>query len=206
MVLELLFNLRSKRVSAFYKFMFLLPSIVPGIVGVMVWTKVIFLPASGTRIGVANALMRLLGLKELDWYYSVDTVILTYILTGAPWLGGPGVLICLAALQEINSEVIDASQIDGVGKLKRVFYIDIPLIKPNLKYFIVTGVIGGIQNYSLQLILGTDLAMVPGYYIYSWGVANSEYGYACSLGVLMFVIILTLTRVLNRFMRTEDVR
>lgn len=201
---ELVFHLRSKRASAFFRFMFLLPSIVPGVVGILVWTKVIFLPVSGMREGVANALLRLFGHSGLDWYYAPETVKLTYILTGFPWVGGTGFLICLAALQGINSEVIDAAQIDGVGSFQRVFYIDIPLMKPQLKYFIVTGTIAGLQNYGMQLILMSENAMVPGYYIYTRGVTESQYGYACALGVIIFAIILSLTLLTNRFIRTED--
>ncbi|MBE5739659.1 MAG: sugar ABC transporter permease [Clostridiales bacterium] len=201
---ELMFALKMEKLSAFYRFMFLLPSIVPGVVGTLVWSKVIFLPASGVRTGVANAILGLFGIEGLDWYYSAETVKLTYILTGFPWMGGTGFLICLAALQGINSEVIDASKIDGFGIMQRVFHIDIPLIKPQLKYFVVTGIIAGIQNYGMQVILATDNAMVPGYYIYLTGVSYSEYGYACALGVIIFIIILTLTLTTNKLIKTEE--
>ena len=201
---EMLFNLKSEKLAAALRYLFMLISIVPGVVSILVWEKIIFLPESSSLQGVANALLHLVGLPGSEWYGGSDTIKLSIILTGFPFMGGTSFLIYLAGLQNINESVIEASKLDGLSSWKRIWYIDMPLMRGQLKYFVVTGVIGGIQNYNMQLILQNgNAAMVPGYYIYTTGIGHSELGYACSLGMIMFVIILALTIINNVFIKSK---
>lgn len=67
-------------------------------------------------------------------------------------VGGPSLLIYLAGLQNINGEMVEAARLDGITVPQRVFYIDLPCILGQLKYFLVTGIIGGFQAFTWQLI------------------------------------------------------
>jgi ABC-type sugar transport system permease subunit len=202
---EMLFNMKNERVSACFRYLFMLSSIVPGVVSILVWEKIIFLPESSSLVGVANSLLHLVGLKGSEWYSSSSTIKLSIILTGFPFMGGTSFLIYLAGLQGINPEVIEASKLDGLSSWGRVLYIDLPLMKGQIKYFALTGVIGGLQNYNMQLILQNgSAASVPGYYIYKYGIEYSEMGYACALGMIMFVIILAITILNNILIKTKE--
>lgn len=202
---EMLYNMKNEKLAAFFRYAFMLISIVPGVVSILVWEKIIFLPASSSLQGVANAILELFGLKGLEWYASTDTIKLSIILTGFPFMGGTSFLIYLAGLQGINVSVVEASRLDGLSSFKRIIYIDLPLMKGQIKYFLLTGVIGGLQNYNMQLILQNgNAASVPGYYIYKMGIEYSEMGYACAMGMVMFIVILALTLVNNLLLKNKE--
>ena len=145
---ELMYNLRSKMMSA-YRFLFVLPAMIPGIIVLLLWQKLIF---SGSSSGLANTLLSWFGQKPLEWFASKDVgvVFLSIFLYGFPWVGGTSFLIYLAGLNGIDHSLIEASKIDGLSFWGRVFLIDLPLISGQLKYFLVMGFIGGLQNYSMR--------------------------------------------------------
>ena len=218
---ELMYNLRSKLVTV-YRFLFVLPAMIPGIVVMLLWNQLIL---HGSEASVMNKIIGLFGANPIEWLKSDDTVIvfISIFIYGFPWMGGTSFLIYLAGLNSIDESVIEASRLDGLGAWGRVFWIDFPLLKGQLKYFLVMGFIGGLQNYSMQFaitdgypgkVMGdTSLrtgTMVPGYYIFKL-INNSgihaeygAYGYACAIGVVMFVIIMAITVINNKLVKTED--
>ncbi len=203
---ELLFNLKSTKASNALRFLFILPILVPGLVSMLMWTKVIFSPAPS---GLMNTIFRWFGIPNSSWYYSEKTVLISIIFTGFPWVAGTSFLIYLAGLQSIPESVFEAAELDGITIWKRLIYIDLPMIRSQIKYFVVLGIIGGIQNYSMQFAVikpGPDNpAMVPGYYMYVSAFSYSEYGYACAIGLFLFIIILVVTIINNKFMKTTEV-
>ncbi len=213
---ELMYNLKS-RMMPIYRFLFVLPAMIPGIIVLLLWQKLVF---SGSSTGLANTIISLFGAKPLEWFASKETwvVFLSIFLYGFPWVGGTSFLIYLAGLNAIDHSVIEASQLDGLSFWGRVFRIDLPLISGQLKYFLVMGFIGGLQNYSMQyaitnggpgevidsMLSGT---MVPGYYIYRLITGSSKegaYGYACAMGVVMFVIIMIVTIINNKLIKSKE--
>ena len=172
-----------------------------------------------------NKIIGLFGANPIEWLESNDTVVvfISIFIYGFPWMGGTSFLIYLAGLNGIDESVIEASRLDGLGAWGRVWWIDLPLLKGQIKYFLVMGFIGGLQNYSMQFAItmggpGTFIeetglrtgTMVPGYYIYqlinntSIHAEYGAYGYACAIGVIMFVIIMAVTIVNNKLVKTED--
>ena len=213
---ELMYNLRSKMMPA-YRFMFVLPAMIPGIIVLLLWQKLIF---SGSSAGFANTILSWFGGKPLEWFASKETwvVFLSIFLYGFPWVGGTSFLIYLAGLNAIDHSIIGASQIDGLSFWGRVFKIDLPLISGQLRYFLIMGFIGGLQNYSMQYaitnggpgeVIGSMQSgtMVPGYYIFRLITGSSKegaYGYACAMGVVMFLIIMVITIVNNKLIKSKE--
>lgn len=213
---EMMYNLRSKMMPA-YRFLFVLPAMIPGIIVLLLWQKLIF---SGSSAGFANTILSWFGGESLEWFASKDTwvVFLSIFLYGFPWVGGTSFLIYLAGLNAINRSIIDASQIDGLSFWGRVFKIDLPLISGQLRYFLIMGFIGGLQNYSMQYaitnggpgeVIGSMQSgtMVPGYYIFRLITGSSKegaYGYACAMGVVMFVIIMLITIFNNKLVKSKE--
>ncbi len=213
---EMMYNLRSRMMSA-YRFLFVLPAMIPGIIVLLLWEKLVF---SGSSGGLANTILSWFGADSLEWFKSKETwvVFLSIFLYGFPWVGGTSFLIYLAGLNSIDPSVIGASQIDGLSFWGRVFKIDLPLISGQLKYFLVMGFIGGLQNYSMQYTITNggpgevidsmqSGTMVPGYYIYRLITGSSKesaYGYACAMGVVMFIIIMIITIVNNKLVKSKE--
>ena len=215
---EMLYNYASEKLASKMRFGFLLICAVPSVVSLLVWSKVIFLPTGGSATGVMNGLLGLFGASGTDWYLSNDPNIvrLAIVFTGFPFMGGTSFLIYYAGLQGINAEVIEASKLDGLGSFMRVFRLDFPYLRGTIKYFLVTGLIGGLQNYNIQVVLelSNEAAMVPGYYIYLTGLSSSfrndeidvlgGMGYACAMGMIMFLITLVLTILQNVFFKSKE--
>lgn len=189
---ELLFNIKFKKASAFLRVLFILPVLVPGVVIYLVWENIIF-----SSSGFVNQILLSIGKEPIAWYFENPYNFIAIILTNFPWVGGTSFLIYLAGLQNINKSVFEATRLDGITGLRRVFRIDLPLIKGQLKYFLIMGVIGGLQNFDIQLIITgsgpgtTNGVNVPGYYIFqlAWsGEYDVRYGYASTIGVIIFII------------------
>lgn len=196
---ELIHNLKKKRVASFYRFVFILPALVPGIVIMLLWTKIVFNPSES---GLMNTILSFFDIDALGWYYDEKISLLSMILTGFPWMGGTSFLIYLAGLNNISEEVYEAAALDGASIFKRILYIDLPLIKSQIKYFVVLGVIGGMQSFDMQLMFTSGgpnySTTVPGYYMYETAFFGGDFGYASSIGLVLFVVTLIITIINNR--------
>lgn len=210
---ELLFNMHSKKLSAFYRVLFIIPILVPSIVVLLIWKYVVF----GNN-GFMNSLLIAFDKDPSLWYWSNVGFEAKFaiIFTNFPWVAGTSFLIYLAGLQNIPKSVMEASLLDNCSVWKRIRKIDLPLIVPQLKYFLVMGVIGGLQNFDLQLIVvgaETDATIVPGLYIYdrafglgfTEGLAKSRFGYASAVGMILLVVTMGLT-ILNMRLNTDKTK
>lgn len=205
---ELLFNLKFGKLEKVYRYLFLLPALVPGMVSVLLWKNVIL---SGSEEGLFNSILALFGAKPSGWYFDKSRVILSMVLTSFPWVGGISFLIYLSGLQAIPESVYEAAELDGLSAFGRVLKIDLPLLVGQIKYFIIIGIINGVQVYDLQLIMAMSpvdpASTVPGYILYHYTFSSPKYGYAASIGVVLFVITLVLSTISNKIsdkMRAEN--
>ena len=205
---ELIFGVRSKRWQYNYRVMVLLPMVAPGLVYTLLWQK-IYDPQSG----LLSTILRGLGLigqdQIVNWLGDPKLVIPALIFMGFPWIGGTAVLIYMSGLMNISGEVIEASILDGCTPMQRIRHIDLPLLIGQIKYFLVFGLIGGIQDYNSQLVLTQGgpgyTTYVPGYYMYIKAFGASRMGYASAVGEVMFVVIFGLTILIMRYKKKEEV-
>ncbi len=200
---ELIFNTRSARMQSFYRVAVLLPMVAPGVVGMLIWQN-IFEPTGG----LFAQLMQLLGILQpgevVDFLKDSDWVIPSVIILGFPWVNGTSILIYISGLTAVSGEVLEASELDGCGTFRRIFAIDIPLILGQIRYFFIFGLIGLLQDYGIQIVLtnggpGYD-TYVPGWYMYKMAFTSGRYGYACAIGTVLFVAILSISLVAFKLM------
>lgn len=216
-------RLYSARSQYLYRVMVVLPMVVPMLVVLLVWR--FFLDPN---IGVLNDLLNATGFKgvliwldglfgwglfsaerPIGWLSQPQLIVPSLILWGFPWISSIGVLLYLAGLQAIGSEVYEAARIDGAGSWRQLIHIELPLILTQIRLTLVLLIIGTLQSFGLQLVLLDEnggpggAGMVPGLWMYNRAFANSEFGYACALGLFLFVAILLLTYVNNRMVRSD---
>src|SRR5207247_10462116 len=126
-------------------------------------------------------------------------------LMGFPWLGGFPRLIYSAGLQNIPPNVFDSARIDGATGLGRFRRIDLPLLMGQIKLLLVLGFIGGLQGFQTQLLLTNGgpayATMVPGMHMYQNAITFDRMGYACAIGVALFLVILAITN-----LNVKDIR
>lgn len=205
---ELIFCVRNKKMQSAYRISVLLPIVAPGVVGTLIW-KNIFDPNGGLLTTILRALQILEEGQVIDWLGSVKTVIPSIIFMGFPWIGGTSVLIYTSGLMSISGEVIESSRLDGCSTLKRIFKIDLPLISGQIRYFLIFGIIGGLQDYSVQIVLTQGrpgyATYVPGYYMYLQAFTAGNMGYACAIGTMIFVIIAVISALTFKMTHSSEV-
>lgn len=206
---ELIFNLRNSNSQKIYRTMILLPMVAPGVVGTLIW-KFIYNPTEGLLTAILRALHIMSEEQIIDWLGEFSTVIPSLIFMGFPWVGGTSVLIYTSGLVSISEDVIEASKLDGCSTFKRVFLIDIPNLTGQIRYFLIFGIIGGLQSFGTQVVLthgGPGYAtMVPGYYMYKQAFSAGNMGYACAIGVIMFMVIATITALTYKLLHPEGIQ
>lgn len=200
---ELIFNLQSLRAKYWYRVLLVIPIVVPGTVMMLMW-KFIYDPT----VGFLNAILAFFGLPGQTWLQDPDQALYSMMFMGFPFVSGITVLIFLAGLNNMGKEVIEASRIDGASFLQRLLYIDVPLAMGQVKLILILSVIASLNGFGVQLIL-TDggpgySTMVPAMHMYHQGFAFGRLGYACAIGVALFLVILSLTY-LNMKIREHDV-
>ena len=210
---ELLFNLKYKKLGGIFRVLFILPILVPGLVIMLIWKYLIF---GGD--GLMNQLGINFGVNNPLWYWDTNNDFIAkfaIIMTNFPWVGGTSFLIYLAGFQSISKSVMEAGKLDNCSVWKRITRIDLPLIAPTLKYFLVMGVIGGFQNFDLQLIvvgMETKPTATLGMYLYdrAFGVGyvdntriiTQRFGYASAVGMIILALTIVLS-IFNMSLNTE---
>ena len=216
-------RLESDRWQYLYRVLFVVPMIVPAMVGLLVW-KSFFDPTQGilNRILIGSGFLDVLvwidGLigwgvfhagTNPSWLGDASLVIPSLIFWGFPWVGTVGVLIYLTGLAGIDESVYEAADIAGASSLQKFFYIEFPLILTQVRINLVLMIIGTLQTYGQILILLGDsggprgVALVPGLYMFRSAFVELYAGKACAIGLIVFFFILILTEINNRFVRVD---
>ena len=200
---ELVFNTKNKKLQSFFRVAVLIPMIAPGVVGMLIW-KNIFEPSTGLYAKLLTFLGILKEGQVVDFLNDPDWVISTIIILGFPWTNGTSILIYLSGLNAISEEVVEASKLDRCNTWKRIFKIDIPLILGQIRYFFIFGLIGLLQDYSIQIVLTNGgpgyTTYVPGWYMYKEAFAYGRYGYACAIGTVLFATIFVISFIAFKLM------
>jgi ABC-type sugar transport system permease subunit len=150
-----------------------------------------------------------LGYATPAWLGNEHLVIPSIIFWGFPWVGTVGVLLYLAGLQNISTDVYEAADLDGVGSVRKLFYIELPLILTQVRINLIFLTIGTVTDYGFfLLLLGTDggpggKGMVPGLYMYKSAFIEQRFGYACALGMILCVILLFITVIYQRYVKVD---
>ena len=114
----------------------------------------------------------------------------------------------LAGLQGITDSVHEAALMDGARGLRKMLSIDVPLVTGQLKLILILTVIQNVQLYGSVLVLtrgGPGYAtMLPGLHMYLNAFEFSRMGYASAIGFVMFLVILGLTYVNMRYVKSSN--
>jgi ABC-type sugar transport system permease subunit len=192
----------------FFRSVYYLPTILSAaVVGTLM--RVIF-----QAQGAANDILGRVGLERLqhDWLGSVSTAFMVLIFAFYWQTLGQGVLIFLAGLANIPTELLEAARLDGAGWWNRLTRIVVPLLVPTIAYFVLTNVIWIFVG--LFALVFTVTKGGPGYattpfdlMIYRKAFESGDLGYASALSVILFFIVLVISAVqLRTFDRlTTDV-
>jgi multiple sugar transport system permease protein len=191
-----------------FRMVYFLPVVTSTIATALVWSW-LYQPA----MGLFNQILLLLNLPTQSFLNSPAQA-LPSIVVYALWKNiGFTMVLFMAGLSSIPITFYDAAKVDGANRWQEFRYITLPLLQPTMIFVIVTGVIGTLQVFGPVYIMTAGGAGLPGgpsnstmvVSVYQWLVAFRELnlGYGSAMGVVLFVIILTLTLGQMRFLRTR---
>lgn len=186
---ELVFSFKSASVRTFWKIVFVIPLVVPVSVTYLLW-GFIFEPQSG----LLNTLLSSVGLGAYanQWLGTSATALYSIAFVQFPFVAGLSFLVFISALEGIPGDVLDACKVEGCGRFRRVWSVDVPMLRGSLIFIAVLIVLGGIQTIEPQLILtrggpGTATES-PGFYVYRAAFQYSDFGLAAAAGVIMVFV------------------
>jgi raffinose/stachyose/melibiose transport system permease protein len=208
LVAEAIFGLTRERAGNVFKTLLIMPAALPPIVLIMLFQYIV-----DPYDGIANQILVFLGFEPLLWLSSPKLALPTVLLLGFPWAGGLWMLIYLAGLQNISESVLDSALLEGAGRLRRFFLIDVPLVAGQIRLVMTIMCIMSMQGFMNVLILTRGgpggATFVPGLLLYlkafdtTWP-QNPRLGYSCAMGVILFVMIMLLSQlVIKRIVKSK---
>ncbi len=197
------------RFHKYIRFMLFLPYVIStSIVGF--FAMILFDP----NVGVLNKILTALFGKDAQqaWLGDPDMVFKIFVCVIIWQCIGSGMMIFFANMQEIPSEIVEASVIDGCGEWKRFWHVVLPMLTSSLTTNITLSVIYAMTMFDLPYILvgpqggATNkldfINMV--FYRYAFGgtyFGETSIGFGSAISVVMFVIILSLTIVTKKLLK-----
>jgi ABC-type sugar transport system permease subunit len=196
--------------KSFFRSAFFLPNVLDMLVVGVIWT-LIYAPKFGALAQITTFFFSeenffnttgLLGSP----YTALPAVVLAMVLKGA----GFGMVLFLAALQNIPQAVYEAADIDGANEWQKFWQITVPLLRPIIIFMAITGVISALNAFTeiyamtsggpQRVVMGETVGStsVAGYYLYKQFEAGN-YGYAAAISYMLLIITLGITWIQQRF-------
>jgi multiple sugar transport system permease protein len=185
---------KSLRGIIVYRTLYFFPSICSGIGLLLLW-RWIYNP----DFGLLNVLLSYIGIDGPNWLGSVfwakPALIFMGIWTG---MGGTNMILYLAALQGVNPELYEAADMDGASNWRKFYHITLPMISPTTFFIFTMSIISGFQGSfdSVFIMTGggpagstTNLS----FHIYRNAYELFNMGYASSMALVLFAIVLVAT-------------
>lgn len=201
---EFICRVKAKKVKEIYKYLFVIPMVVPAMVIILMW-RWIYNPS----FGALNQFLELFGfdMGNHAWLGSASTSLLSVILVGFPWIGGTAFLVILGGLQSIPEDLYEAARMDGASGIQQFFRIDLPLNFSQLRLVLITTVIDALSSFENVMVLTGggpgDYSMVPALHMYQQGMTYYKMGYACAIGMSIFFIVFLFTLASFRLKRKD---
>ncbi|MCU6712163.1 sugar ABC transporter permease [Paenibacillus sp. J5C_2022] len=191
------------RENSFYKVLFFFPNVLATVVVTLLWAFIY-----DGSYGLLNGVLELFGIDTGNFYWLGDKRTALWCLIPPMVWGGVGLytIIYMNAMRSIPESLYESAILEGAKPMTRLFKITIPLIMPIVRVGALFLSLGTIKGFELILILtnggpsgSTD---VIGLYMFNlaFGEEVHSYGYASSIGMLLFAILVGAKLLIDKFM------
>jgi lactose/L-arabinose transport system permease protein len=192
LLLAVLLDSKFLRGKGFFRMSLFLPAITALVAYAMIFKLML-----NTDYGMINHFIGLFGFDKIDWLNTTWGARISIIL-GITWRWtGYNMIIMIAGLQGIPTELYESAEIDGANHIQKFFRITIPMVKPIILFVAMTSTIGTLQLFDESYILtsgGPDNATITiGHYLYNNGFQFFKFGYASAISYTLVVIIALLS-------------
>ncbi|HOA17727.1 MAG TPA: sugar ABC transporter permease [Fervidobacterium sp.] len=197
-----LLNRETTKFKAFFKTSFFLPFVTNTVAISIVWTW-IFNP----NYGLLNWFLGLFGIEGPNWLgdpkWAMPSIIILVVWKAV----GYNAILFLAGLQNIPSYLYEAAELDGASSVQKFLHITLPMLRPTTVFANTMMIIGYLQLFEEPYMLtgggplNSTLSVVL--YLYRQGFKFFRLGYASSIAVILFLLIVLLTLVRLRLSKEE---
>jgi len=194
---------RTVKGIGFLRSVFFMPNVISMVIVGFIW-QFIFM-------NVVGEMSRFMGMPFLNQSWLGDPHIALYSVTlVSVWRGtGYMMIIYLAGLQTINSEIIDASRIDGASNWGKFIYIILPLMIPSINICLFMTIANSFKMFDLVFAMTRG---GPGYAtevislnLYNEAFLNDRYGYGIAKAVVLAIIIMIVTYIQLKVLKKREV-
>jgi multiple sugar transport system permease protein len=186
------------RAVGLFRGLFYLPSLLGGSVALaIVWVNMF------NREGAFNSFLALFGIEGAPWvndpHWALETLMVLAI-----WQFGAPMVIFLAGLKQVPTELYEAAAVDGASKWRQFRHITLPMLSPVIFFNLVLETIHGFQGFTAAFVLsnGTggpvDSTLMYTLDLYIKGFVELNMGYASAMAWVFLVAIGLITVVLFR--------
>lgn len=184
---------------AIFRTMYFSPQLTSMVVISVLWTV---LYNANPNTGLINSMLVSLGLEPVNFLTNEKTAMNSIIFMSA-WQGaGYQMMIFLAGLQGIPASHYEAAAVDGANKWQQFLHITLPGLKGTIKYVVMITMIQAMKLFTQPYVMtqggpkNSTKTLV--YYIYTQGFQKGNFGYACAIAAVFFVIVVTMSLVMKR--------
>jgi oligogalacturonide transport system permease protein len=193
LLVAMLLNKSIKGIN-FYRTLYYLPSILGGSVAIAALWRVMFM-----KEGFINQILMSIGLPGPEWLGTKGLALFTISMLQV-WQFGSSMVLFLAALKQVPSELYEAAKVDGATRVRSFFTITLPMITPIIFFNLIMQSINALQEFTAAFVVtqGGPLksTYLVGMKLYIEGFNNFKIGYASAISWVLFSIILVLTLII----------
>ena len=182
---------------SFFRACFYVPSLLGGSVAISILWRQIF----GMQ-GLLNQMLQALGVDStISWVANPNTAVWTLIILRV-WQFGSPMIIFLAAIKQIPSELVEAAAIDGANRRQQIFKIMIPYISPIILFNLIMQIISAFKVFTESYIISggnggvLDSLLFYTLHIYNEGFGKMRMGYASALAWFLVLLMGIVTGVI----------
>lgn len=191
----MLLNLRVRGMAA-YRTIFYLPSVTP-----IVAVSIVWLWLFNSQYGIINNAINAVGLPTIGWLSDPAWSKIGLVLVSL-WGVGGAVIIYLAGLQDIPTDLYEAAEIDGANSWHRVWNVTLPLLSPVILFNVITGLISAFQYFTQAFIMTGggpgDSTLMYSLYLYYNAFRYFKMGYASAMAWILFLLVMIFTLLVFR--------
>ncbi|MFH8252961.1 carbohydrate ABC transporter permease [Microbacterium sp. B2969] len=180
---------RGIRGLTIYRAIFYVPSLIGGSVAIAILWRFIF-----SADGLLNNFLSIFGIDtDYSWIGTPTTALSTLILLNV-WQFGAAMIIYLAGLRQVPTELYEAATMDGAGIWRKFVSVTLPMLSPIIFFNVLMNIVAAFQAFNSAYIVsnGTggpaDSTLFYTLYLYQRGFVDFDMGYASALGWVLLVV------------------
>lgn len=176
----MLYEMRSVRFKRFAQTAIYLPYFLSWVIIGGIVTQIF-----GTH-GIANKLLNTMGFESINYLMDERNWVVMYVLVGIWQSSGWSMIIYLAAISSVNTELYEAAEVDGCGRIKRILHVTLPCIVPTILIMLILQ-LGRMVNIGFErpYVIGNDMVRdsseVISTFVYTMGIKNARYSFSTAV-------------------------